>query len=463
MIRMLLIGLFIFASQPDATAQPSYPEQDSVVFVTMDAYWKRLLSFHEKVYAIGCGPGSALKFLNQEFSGLGQQIIKTDTGIYVHLAATGIIFKGVKANDSLLKFTRVDDTHNKYYNQGGHLLAQNENIFIFGGYGFWKSNGHLKKFNYRDKEWDIVPISKEIHPPLLPKPGIWHDAKEKTIYLLFTHEINDAIITSAKPLTQKNTTYKLNLKTMKWEEQLSLHPSALELIKNGVYQIPFEKGIYVFKGIDLYLFDIKENRILKMNDRSYSQSFARVLLQDMFYTVNNRLYFKEQKSGKLDSLILPTEKFETEPYPIFRWSIPSYIYWLGILALLIMGSLVAYKKINADESRQSESTSEVPFKGTFSSTELSLISLLVTKCRNKQKADINELNYVLGVKDKNIGLQKKVRSEAIHNINEKFRYIFGSESGLISSDRSNADKRYFEYYISRDLLRWAEEIIKKNK
>jgi hypothetical protein len=463
MTRIICISIMFLVAHYTSIAKQQLQRQDSTIMVTIDDYWKRLLSINEKIYAIGCGAESVLKFQDEELRGFGQQIIKTDSSVYIHLAATGIIYKGIKENDSTLKFTRIDDTHNKYYNQGGHLITQNENLYIFGGYGFWKSNGHLKRFNYRDREWDIAPLSKEIHPPLQPKPGMWHDAKEEKIYLLYEYVINDAIVVKAKQLPPNDATYCLDLKTLVWQKESPLHPRTTELVKNGIHQLQNEKGIYLFKGIELYQLDIKSNRIFKMSDKSYSQSFARVLLQDMFYAVNNRIYFKEKGTGRLDSLILPLNRFTEEPYPIFTWTIPGYIYWMGILILLITVSLLAYTKINSDKIRYADASADFALKEKFSTSELSLISMLINKCRNKQRADISELNYVLGVKDKNMGLQKKVRSEAIQNINEKFKYIFGEETGLISSDRSKTDKRYFEYYISRDLLKLAEEIIRKNK
>lgn len=462
MIRMILTCLIIFAAKPSLMAKQQTTQQDTTILIAIDGYWKKLLSINERIYVIGCSPGSALQFQDQETNEFGQQIIKTDSGIFVHLAATGILYKGSKINDSALKFTRVDNTHNKYYNQGGHLIAQHENIFMFGGYGFWKSNGHLKKFNFRDKEWDIVPLSEEIHTPLVPKPGIWHDTKEEKIYLLYQNVINDAIKTEGKKLPENDGTYILDLKTSVWKRNLPLHPKALEVVKNGVHQLSNGKGFYVFKGIDLYVFDIKSNRILKSNDRSYSQSFARVLLQDMFYAVNNSIYFKDRGTGKLDSLLIPNNKFSVEPYPIFKRSIPEYAIWITLLLLLISASVFAFLKISAERAMLSHATGKFSFDGRFSSTEIALITLLITKSRNKKKANIDELNYTLGVKDKNTGLQKKVRSEVINSINEKYRYISGEEIGLISSERSNMDKRYFEYFIPYNKIRIAEEICRSN-
>jgi hypothetical protein len=107
-----------------------------------------------------------------------------------------------------------------------------------------------------------------------------------------------------------------------------------------------------------------------------------------------------------------------------------------------------------------ELISDPSFTKRFSTIEIALIELLINKSRKKQKANIDELNYVLGVKDKNTGLQKKVRSEALHGINEKFQYMTGLESGLIISERSEADKRYFEYFIPKERIRDAWNIIK---
>jgi hypothetical protein len=89
------------------------------------------------------------------------------------------------------------------------------------------------------------------------------------------------------------------------------------------------------------------------------------------------------------------------------------------------------------------------FRVQFSDTEIALLKLLIEKEKKNERADINEVNYVLGLKHKNTGLQKKVRSDTFNNINEKFRYVSKTEDPLIQSIRSEIDKRYFEYYIEK--------------
>jgi hypothetical protein len=64
----------------------------------------------------------------------------------------------------------------------------------------------------------------------------------------------------------------------------------------------------------------------------------------------------------------------------------------------------------------------------FTETEISLIQLLLNAYSAKQNVEIAEINRVLGIKDKNVGLQKKVRSDVINAINDKYIFINQGEN-----------------------------------
>jgi hypothetical protein len=100
-----------------------------------------------------------------------------------------------------------------------------------------------------------------------------------------------------------------------------------------------------------------------------------------------------------------------------------------------------------------------PSKIHFSETESSLIKLLLDRSRKGLTATIDEINYVLGTKDKNTGMQKKVRSDVINSINEKYNYLKDESIFLIQSVRSETDKRYFEYLIQQEEASSISELI----
>ena len=99
---------------------------------------------------------------------------------------------------------------------------------------------------------------------------------------------------------------------------------------------------------------------------------------------------------------------------------------------------------------------------TFVGTELALIDLLIKAAQKNTKVDIHDINHVLGIKDKNIGLQKKVRSDTINAINEKYHFITQAKSNLIISIRKEDDKRFFEYFVEPSELSTIKRIIEKN-
>jgi hypothetical protein len=98
----------------------------------------------------------------------------------------------------------------------------------------------------------------------------------------------------------------------------------------------------------------------------------------------------------------------------------------------------------------------------FTETEISLIQLLINASGAKQNVEISEINRVLGIKDKNLGLQKKVRSDVINAINDKYTFITQGEINLIASVRKEDDKRFYEYFIVPTEVKTAQKLIEKN-
>jgi hypothetical protein len=83
----------------------------------------------------------------------------------------------------------------------------------------------------------------------------------------------------------------------------------------------------------------------------------------------------------------------------------------------------------------------------FNATEKEVVLLCLLRSEAGGHVDLEEINHVLGIKNKSKGLQKKVRSEVFNSINNKFRALSNTPSGLIESVRNKNDKRYFDYFI----------------
>jgi hypothetical protein len=138
--------------------------------------------------------------------------------------------------------------------------------------------------------------------------------------------------------------------------------------------------------------------------------------------------------------------------------------WPLLLSLFVFILAIVYffKAPSKKDQKRIPETMAVGIKKidvSFNQTELSLIDLFIEKSFADATATIAEINYVLGIKDKNVGMQKKVRSDVINGINDKFKYASNQDIQLILSVRSETDKRYFEYFVAKDQINEVQKLI----
>ena len=76
---------------------------------------------------------------------------------------------------------------------------------------------------------------------------------------------------------------------------------------------------------------------------------------------------------------------------------------------------------------------------------------------------IEEINTKLGTFKKTIEIQKKMRSDMINGINSKLSTFSKSTKPVIDKQRSEFDKRSFEYYINKEHMGLVDNIIKGSR
>jgi len=158
--------------------------------------------------------------------------------------------------------------------------------------------------------------------------------------------------------------------------------------------------------------------------------------------------------------------FELMNYPIWGRDTSYDIYIAGGIGFMItiMGLIWFFtrKSKRKFEQAQLKLLKTKSVNQAFVGTEVALITLLLNASAENKKVDIFQINHVLGIKDKNIGLQKKVRSDVINTINEKYQFITQGEEPLISSVRKDDDKRFFEYFIANNEIKTIKRLLEKN-
>lgn len=434
-------------------------ELDSLLTVKHAAFFTELLSRKGYLPPIQTAANCITLPESKKLQAKGQILIRTPKHLYLYFAGTGWLYQLKQEKDSLLVFQRIDKTENINYNIDAVVFANGENLYNLGGYGFWKSNGTLRKFNFTDREWDVEPVDTEVHPPVNPFVS-WFHPSSSTLVVPYTQELNTGIKRDESKVPTNNKTYRLDLRTHNWELLGEPGPKFMDITTvTNAGRLTTDNGYLVPFNDRVYWIDFISNQILVFENSSLAQTLLRVDSRYLHYYYHQKLYLLNTQNWRYDSVSINPGDFVATGHPVWNKSTNyltvSLVTLVPALALLLTWYLLWRRKSPAPKTDQVAKKYLV----NFTETELSLINLLLERSKDSRTASITDINYVLGIRDKNTGMQKKVRSDIINNCNEKYSYLSQQDGPLIQSIRSETDKRYFEYLISKEKAREAEKFL----
>ena len=396
----------------------------------------------------------------------GQELIKTKEKLYLLISQTGVIYELEDRVDTSYTFRRIDKTININYNIASNNFVWDKHIYSYGGYGFWKLNGHLRAFNFLDKEWDIAPANNEI----ISNGHNWFSKNEGRVYVPFQAIVNAGI---AGPESIKGTknydSYYLDIASKKWIKLGSMHASTKKLVEEASITNSFfniDSGYIYLNQDEAYYFNFIANKIYKSNNSELNQFLIRrAQSHDIFLYKDSIFSFSPENQSFF------TKKFSSNSFELLNYAIwgldDNYFYVIVFIVLIFILLGFSIWFFNRSVSKKLEQSQLKILKSksvnqAFVGTEVALISLLLKNSKQSLNVEINEINHVLGIKDKNVGLQKKVRSDMINAINEKYQFITQFELPLISSVRKEDDKRFYEYFITATEIKSIERILEQN-
>ena len=396
----------------------------------------------------------------------GQELIKTKESLYLFISQTGVIYQLEGKVDSTYSFRRIDATININYNIASNNFVWNKNIYSYGGYGFWKLNGHLRAFNFLDREWDIAPTNNEI----ISNGHNWFSKNEGRVYVPFQSIINAGIVGPESISGKKNyDSYYLDLASKKWVKLGTMHASAKKLVEESSITNSFftiDSGYIYLNQDEAYYFNFIANKVYKSTNSELNQFFLRRANSKDIFLYKDSLFSFSPESQSYSTKKLLSASFELLSFPI--WGLDNnyfYVIAFVVFMLTVFSFSIWLFNRSVDKKLEQSQLKILKSKSTnqaFVGTEVALISLLLRSSKKGMNVEINEINHVLGIKDKNVGLQKKVRSDMINAINEKYQFVTQSELQLISSVRKEDDKRFYEYFISATEIKSIERILEQN-
>jgi hypothetical protein len=490
-IRQFFLWAIIFGYGPILRAE------------SMPAIFKRLSEMQGSVQVF-CYPKSlpfTIADLPVGFSSSGYGVVKNDSGLFIFPQGTGRVYRYQTESK---RWERVDSTYFKGYNFNSLHFGIGNEIYSFGGYGFWQINGILRQYNPISGEWNIIKTNRYI--PWMLKHYGWSN-----FYFLDTLSgklvVNGLGTNGLQNLKDQTDPeigtdiYALDLKHGDWQKLGHFRDTALEMI-----------GFLPWGILDVHgnVTDLSNNRTYKLGEQLISKlqaityrSNANAEVQISF-CYDSTLYITRDDQD-YDSLMITRADLKDLNIPVYE-TIKTGIFenWPGIkeygrlfLVLasgFIMGLFIKRKKYSiakvssgnavegvaklnniAPSISLDQAVADIPQKTpieekavTFRSSrildlleekERSLLEFIYHYSAEERLTTIEEINKVIGVANRSMEVQKRMRSDLIGSINQKMGLITKDKKPIISKQRSEFDKRSFEYFIRSEHMDLVARIL----
>ncbi len=455
---------------------------------------RKLLSFHGNIQTYPLNNAKLIPNLDlpKNYNNTNQVVIKTKDQLLVGIVGTGRIYRlDTLRND--FRWTRIDSTYFTGYNFGCIYFTLDSTIYSFGGNGFWHINGSLRYLNPISKEWNARPLSEEVHFSIgnFGNTRYYYvDSITQTLFINGMSSSAEYLKDQSKDNLYGNKLMALNIKTGDWK--------TIGLYKDSSYSILGSSPWGLFVNNNIFI-DVRNNRINKLSERKKDNMLA--ILENstmpndysLSFIADSTLYIGDY-NNHIDSMKITSADIIHTDIPFFtpieiekELSIEKILkIIIGVLITVVVFlifqltrkrnqsmpiAIVGSGQLPKDAS---EKTTLIPKTGKpleFRSSKIiellderekTLLAFIYSHSSEERLTSIEEINRIIGAAQRSSEIQKRLRSDIITSINDKLSLISDAKKPVISKQRSEFDKRSFEYFIHPDYMELVKKVVDIN-
>jgi len=374
------------------------------------------------------------------------KVLKSGNTIYYLPDQHGAVFVAVKTGDSIT-VARDDRTRFWGYNGGHYCFIANDQIYSFGGYGLWRTNGHLRMYVRERQEWDIIKLN--LHVPSFneftyfdPRTGKLWCGKQDDVNENFDPE-------KSRPMY---TMYCLDLNGRNWEAKGDFLLRKSPMYLGTVCETPYGP-LVLSEGPSFHVLDFERN--IKYELRGLSDSLKIFIKPEIdrysvFY-INGLLMFHDLENDEV-AWKFPLKASDLAPsgVPVYREG-SVYVPFLFVAGLIFASATGFYlfrrKMISPRPVKNS-----LRFWESLTPIEKEILAQIKKDTESGVRTKTEDLNRILGTEKKSFEVQKSQRSKKLLQINEKYSSYFRNRAVLIDKSRMDGDRRLVEYFIRTEAL-----------
>jgi hypothetical protein len=350
------------------------------------------------------------------------------------------------------KFKRIDTSYKHRMQIESSVFTYKNEIYKYGGYGFWSNRNFITKFNFETNQWDFVPHFNSEELPSGSHKSIVKIV-EDDLYVyggLKVNEFNPDIIEN------NNEIWKFNFINKVWGK-LGINNLQKDNILNNTKIDYGNKSLFLDKATSSSSsIDFINNKVTTYNNSTLLNSLSPGL-NSFFYKNKFFLFVKENPS---DPIIVLKIRNEDE---ILGEIIAQKSFYgnqsVIIILMVIIGSILIlimiYKIIRGANKKRNKLSVKVKNKIKFKNKEVDLddISYEIVKILVHNDFVLSKDILPL-LKNPHIDYAHSTRimRDTLFQINFKLKTLIKSEIDVIIIKKSDYDKRIKQYSINQKLF-----------
>jgi DNA-binding MarR family transcriptional regulator len=386
-----------------------------------------------------------VEFENNGFDIAHYNPIKLNDVFYFVHASGGLV---LKLAGNLL--TRIDNSFDHKMQYGSAIFKYNNEIYRFGGYGFFSARNFIIKFDFDTNEWESITLKNNLSP----------SARFDFTYINTGSQFiiigGRAVIPSNRQeLLSLEDSWSYSFKDKEWVLMasseyfkffdlnfLNTNRGVAAVIKKEIY-------LYNFENLEIEIYN-RNNSMLKLDSK-----FPIHFYDNHYYFVVNRnnsekVLIKREKNeffGDLKSSIKIKEEFNFLILFLILFGF-SLLVIIGFYANRFFNFIFMY----SDKIKYKRNSISI------SNDEYLVLSKFIS---NNNILENNKLQSMLDKKQYDRSHNVRLKNNLVESINSKFKYLLGDDSKqYIETQKSQYDGRYKRYFLTFGTLKIISKLKK---
>ena len=329
-----------------------------------------------------------------------------------------------------------------------------ENIYKYGGYGFWSNRNFITRFDVKTHEWELVPFSKS---KTIPK-GRHHSITKvigDDLYVIGGISLNEL-----NPLVfeNNNEVWKFDLVNGIWERLGEIKDWSDKLISYTIIDFGDKLIIDNTDKDVLYEIDIVKNTVRSFNRTSFARKVNNSSLPMFFYKGEFYGFFKEdnylnqitlvkRNSDEIFGKLISEDHFYENGINFINYILSIF----GFLVLIPIGILV-YKRRLVKNKLIIKKDGNLYFNRKKIDIEDQGLVLLKYLMTSKEPVYSKDIISLINKPQMEYSHKTRILNDTLYKINYKIKSTLKTDYDPITVIKSSFDKRLKVYSIDKDLF-----------